>query len=166
MKFELGREQLRIIRSIFAEAEEDNKFIFIKGGWNIDLSYGSQTRKHKDIDFHYDLKDRKFWENFFEEKGFKEEKDGWSSIFTNSDGIVVDFEGVSVSGEILTWNHGGSSKSQDVFEDKDYSGLRFKGMKLNVEKYLKLKSAKEGKQLREKDKHDLALMEEVDKIKS
>lgn len=146
---------IQIIKDIFKIADEQNKFIFIKGGWNIDLSHGKQTREHEDVDFHYDLKDKLFWQQYFQEKGFKPEiKDDRYTVY-EKEGSKIDMEAVVVSENTITWKLGGTSKITDVCEEKVFSGFKFRGMKLGVEKYLKEKHAER----REKDKHDLEIIQ-------
>lgn len=161
-KYNLGETQLKIIKEIINNAEIENKSIFVKGGWNIDLSYGKQTREHGDIDFHYDLRDKKYWRKFFEARGYSTNKqDDWYTIFKNN-GVQIDFEGFKLSGNNITWKHGGTAKLEEVCKEKKYDDFRFKGMKLGVEKFLKEKATNEGQKMREKDKHDFKI---IDKLK-
>lgn len=62
--------QIKAIIEIFEIASRENKLIFLKGGWNIDLSYGQITREHEDIDFHFEKKDYDFLERLVYIYGF------------------------------------------------------------------------------------------------
>jgi len=164
VKDQKTKRQLAMIKKIFQVAQNQDKFIFIKGGWNIDLSFGRPTRHHKDIDFHFNKKDKNFWKKWFKKRGFMiEEKDDWYLIFSLDD-IAIDFEAMQLSGQKIIWKHGHTSKISEVVEDDKYLGNIYKKMKLYVEEYLKHKSAKEGKKLRKKDLHDLAFIKQM-KIK-
>jgi len=155
------KRQLAIIKKIFQTARNEDKFIFIKGGWNIDLNFGKITRDHQDIDFHFDKKDAESWKDWFKQHGFEiEEKNEWSLIFSLG-GISIDFEAVQLSGQKIVWKQGHASEISEVVEEGKYLGTTYKRMKLDVEKYLKQKSAKEGKKLRKKDLHDLALIKQI-----
>jgi lincosamide nucleotidyltransferase A/C/D/E len=155
---------IETIKQIFDTARMNNRLLFIKGGWNIDLAYGEQTRHHDDIDIHYDLADRDFWRGYFNENGFQEKvKDDWYSVFKRGEDITIDFEGVGVAEKTITWSHGGQSNRKDVYEKRTYADFEFAGMKLNVEKYLKEKYREEGNSLREKDNHDLDLIDRINK---
>jgi hypothetical protein len=162
VRIKQSNEQLNIILKIFKQANKNNKLIFLKGGWNIDLSYGRVTRKHDDVDFHYDVSDYSYWKDWLEKRGFKEEKqDELYSIFRSPSGCQIDMEGFNydAKNKLITWNHGGNSKLNDVMEKKRYGGQEYSGMKLEVEKYLKTKHKDYGK--RNKEKHDLRLINQL-----
>jgi hypothetical protein len=158
----ISNEQLRLIFEVFERAKRDNKFIFLKGGWNIDLSYGKVTREHDDIDFHYDISDYDYWKPWFERRGFKEEvRDEFYSIYSSPVGFYVDMGGFKYDPQTkkITWKHGVVSDVEDVVEDKEYKGESYLGMRLGVEKYLKLKHEDFG--TREKDLHDSKILDEL-----
>lgn len=157
----MNQKHLKIIKKIFKTSDQENLLVFIKGGWNIDLAYGEQTRIHDDIDFHYDLRDKNKWQEFFRREGFDQEAvDDYYSVY-RKDGIVIDFEGFKLDGESIIWSHGGSSKSEEVFEESVYEDIDYKRMKLDLELYLKEKSIAANKSNRSKDEHDIQLLKKI-----
>jgi hypothetical protein len=153
------KEQLKIIRETFSYAQDNKSFIFIKGGWNIDLAYGEQTRKHGDIDFHFYIKDTDFWINWFKTKEYTVEVvDPWYSIFRRND-IQLDFEAVDIKNDLLIWKHGGDSKKDDVVEKRTLGEIEYMGMNLGVEEYLKNKDPN----IRSKDRHDLEILSNLNR---
>jgi hypothetical protein len=151
-------KQLNIIKEVLKKADSEDKFIFLKGGWNIDLAYGKKTREHWDVDFHYELKDKDFWKNWtIESGGSFEDINDWYFV-SRLDDVVIDFEGVKVKGDKLEWVHGRESLISDVVEKATYDGNDYNRMKLNVEKYLKEKS----KKIRDKDLHDIKTISEIE----
>lgn len=155
MNFERGEDQLAIIRDIFTKAYENNLFIFIKGGWNIDLHLGKQSRDHDDIDFHFNINDKEFWKNYFEDRAFSKEENKFSLTFKKDD-LTIDFRGIRISSNEIIWDHGGRSKISEVCEEKVFQNFTYRGMLLSVEKYLK-----ERKPLRNKDKKDLEILNKL-----
>jgi len=69
-----SKKQLAFVLEMLEHARTNDKLVFIKGGWNIDLQYGEQTRAHGDVDLHYDVADSDFWRVWFESKQFWEDK--------------------------------------------------------------------------------------------
>lgn len=160
---DISDSQLKLIIDVFDSSKKDKKLIFLKGGWNIDLSYGKVTRPHEDVDFHFNLADKKYWQNWFTKKGFTElPQNDYYSKYVSPEGFSVDVEGFKYEPktETITWADGGVSKYDEVVEKKEYKGKKFLGMKLSVEKYLKMKKMKDlGK--RKRDIHDLEIIEKV-----
>ncbi len=153
--------QLNFIEEILQVAQENNKFIFLKGGWNIDLSFGRPTRHHDDIDFHFDIKDIDFWKAWFKKHSFSVKKEtDWYFVFSKGN-IHIDFGGVEVSKDKLIWEQGNSSKISDVIEPATWRNVKYNKMKLGVEEYLKNKYAQNGHGLRKKDLHDLRIIKTI-----
>ena len=159
---QINELQLQHILDVFREAGTHNKFTFIKGGWNIDLHYGKPTRTHDDIDFIFDIIDKEFWKVCHYQNSFSTEiVDEFYSVYRNELGIVADFEGVSIKDTDIIWKHGGVSPIDQVVERVKHNNTEFLGMKLNVEKYLKEKGRKEGKETREKDTLDVEIIDKL-----
>lgn len=151
-------KQIRIIKKVLKEAERNNKFIFLKGGWNIDLAYGKKTREHWDIDFHYDLADKEFWRKWtIQLSGTTEDVNDWYFASKIGD-IIIDFEAVKIKGDKLQWVHGRESLISDVVEETEFEGIKYNRMKISVEKYLKEKNQK----IREKDIHDINTISKIE----
>ena len=157
---ETTKKQLELIKLVFLTADEHNKFIFLKGGWNIDLSYGKITREHEDVDFHYNVRDKIFWQEWYSNKGFtKNPQTNFYTIYNSPDDYHVDMGGLELDKNTITWNHGGIAEIEEVVKEKKFETMHFLGMKLNVEKYLKLKHKDFGK--RKRDTHDLNILNEL-----
>lgn len=91
--------------------------------------------------------------------GFKEDINGNNSHSYSKKDLTIDLEGFDFDDGVITWSHGGISRVEDVFEDKTYEYLEFKGMKLSLERYLKEKHEDFGK--RQKDIDDVNIIRNI-----
>ncbi|EKE00331.1 MAG: hypothetical protein ACD_22C00047G0017 [uncultured bacterium] len=159
---DLAQKQYDFIEKIFAYSKEHGKPLFLKGGWNIDLVYGQVTRDHEDIDLMFDTSDHPFWRDWYAKQGFTEQPQGeFYSIYESPEGFHVDMGGFSFDpkAQVITWSHGGTAKLTEVAELQIYKDFSYLGMKMGVERYLKLKHADYGK--RERDKKDVEILNKI-----
>ena len=81
------------------------------------------------------------------------------TIYKSPDNYHVDMGGLALDKNTITWSHGGTADIKEVVKEKEFETMHFLGMKLSVEKYLKLKHKDFGK--RKRDAHDLKILNEL-----
>ena len=135
---------------------------WIDGGWGVDLLFGKQTRNHRDIDINFDAKYTDELIEFLLNKGYKIDTD-WlpvrMELYSNEYGYL------DIHPFIL--NEDGTSKQADLeggwyeFEKDYFDNVNFEG---KIIPCISLKGQKifhTGYELREKDKHDISILENL-----
>ncbi|MDO5564881.1 MAG: aminoglycoside adenylyltransferase [Eubacteriales bacterium] len=135
---------------------------WIDGGWGVDILYGKQTRDHKDIDINFDAQHTEKLLNILLQYGYKIDTDLRPvriELYSDKYGYL------DIHPFIL--NEGGTSK-QANFEggfyefDKDFFGNAFfEGKTIPCISLKGQKIFHSGYELRNKDKHDIAILENI-----
>ena len=144
--------------------EKANIKYFIDGGWGVDMLYGKQTRPHRDIDIDYDSNYTDKLLNILSKLGYKIDTDQRPvriELYSDKYGYL------DIHPFIL--NNNGTSKQAnfegDFFEfDKDLFGsVIFKKRTIPCISLKGQKLFHSGYELRDKDKHDILVLNELSK---
>lgn len=135
---------------------------WLDGGWGVDILAGKQTRAHRDIDINFDSQHTEKLLNILFKYGYKVDTD-WKPVRIE---LYSDKYGyLDIHPFIL--NEDGTSKQADLeggwYEfDKDlFSNAVFEG---KIIPCISLKGQKlfhSGYELRDKDKHDILILESI-----
>lgn len=137
---------------------------WIDGGWGVDLLAGKQTRNHRDIDIDFDSRHTEKLLNVLFEYGYKVDTD-WKPVrielYSGKHGYL------DIHPFVL--NEDGTAKQADLeggwYEfDKDFFGhADFEGKKIPCISVKGQKIFHSGYELRDKDKHDILILEGISK---
>lgn len=135
---------------------------WIDGGWGVDLLAGKQTRDHRDIDVNFDSQYTEKLLNLLFEYGYKIETD-WKPVrielysekygYLDIHPFVLNGDGTAKQADL----EGGWYEFEKdffgtaVFEGKTISCITLKGQKIFHSGY----------ELRDKDKHDITILENL-----
>ena len=144
---------------------ESEKIVFwIDGGWGVDLLAGKQTRIHRDIDINFDAQYTETLLDILAKHGYKIDTDQRPvriELYSDELGyldihpFVLNEDGTSKQAD----HEGGWYEfekdyfSSTVFEDKIIPCISLKGQKIFHSGY----------ELRDKDKHDITVLEDISK---
>ena len=127
---------------------------WLDGGWGVDILAGKQTRIHRDIDINFDAEYTEKLLNILMDFGYKIDTD-WRPIrielysdklgYLDIHPFVLNDDGTSKQAAL-----GGGSA---FFEGKTIPCISLKGQKIFHSGY----------ELRDKDKHDIAVLERLEK---
>lgn len=144
--------------------ENSGILYWIDGGWGVDILAGQQTREHRDIDIDFDAEHTEKLLEMLLKYGYKIDTD-WRPVRIE---LYSDQYGyVDIHPFIL--HEDGTSKQADLeggwyqFE-KDYFGQTvFEGKTIPCISLKGQKIFHTGYKLRDKDKHDIAILESISK---
>lgn len=135
---------------------------WIDGGWGVDILAGKQTRVHRDIDINFDAQHTERLLNILLEYGYEVDTD-WKPVrielYSETNGYL------DIHPFVL--NEDGSSKQADLeggwYEfDKDFFGNAvFEGRTIPCISVKGQKLFHSGYELRDKDRHDLSILENI-----
>ncbi|GAA0265583.1 hypothetical protein GCM10008922_25870 [Faecalicatena contorta] len=137
---------------------------WIDGGWGVDILAGKQTRHHRDIDINFDAQYTDKLLSILLEQGYEVDTD-WKPVRVELYSEKYGF--LDIHPFIL--NEDGTSKQADLeggwYEfDKDFfSNAVFEG---RIIPCISLKGQKlfhSGYELRDKDRHDISILESIEK---
>ena len=137
---------------------------WIDGGWGVDILAGKQTRHHRDIDINFDAQYTDKLLSILLEQGYEVDTD-WKPVRVELYSEKYGF--LDIHPFIL--NEDGTSKQADLeggwYEfDKDFfSHAVFEG---RIIPCISLKGQKlfhSGYELRDKDRHDISILESIEK---
>ena len=153
------KEDLMAVVSLF---ENMGILYWVDGGWGVDLLAGKQTRGHRDIDINFDAQYTERLLDILSEHGYKVETD-WKPVRIE---LYSDEYGyLDIHPFVL--NDDGTSKQADLeggwYEfEKDYFGSAvFEGRTIPCISLKGQKIFHSGYELRDKDKHDLSVLESI-----
>lgn len=135
---------------------------WIDGGWGVDILAGKQTRVHRDIDINFDAQHTERLLNILLKYGYEVDTD-WKPVrielYSETNGYL------DIHPFVL--NEDGSSKQADLeggwYEfDKDFFGNAvFEGRTIPCISVKGQKLFHSGYELRDKDRHDLSILENI-----
>lgn len=150
------------LMKVISLLEEANIKYWIDGGWGIDILFGKQTRKHRDIDVDFDAKYTEKLLIILKNNGFKVKTD-WTPVrielYSNEWGyldihpFILNNDGTSKQADL----EGGFYEFESdyfgsaIFNDKSIPCISLKGQKIFHTGY----------ELREVDRHDLEILESL-----
>ncbi len=155
------KQDLISIINIFERA---NIKYWVDGGWGVDILAGKQTRPHRDIDINFDAQHTEKLLNILFEYGYKIDTDWkpvrielYSEIYGYLDihPFVLNYDGTSKQANLEGGWYEFDSDFFDsvVFEGKVIPCISLKGQKIFHSGY----------ELRDKDKHDISILENISK---
>lgn len=137
---------------------------WIDGGWGVDILAGKQTRAHRDIDIDFDAQDTEKLLKILEEYGYEADTD-WRPVrielYSNKYGyldihpFVLNEDGTFKQADLEGgwYEFGKDYFSSADFESKTIPCISVKGQKIFHSGYA----------LREKDRHDILVLENITK---
>jgi len=144
--------------------ENEGIIFWIDGGWGVDILAGKQTRVHRDIDINFDAQYTDRLLNILSEHGYEVDTD-WRPVrielysekygYLDIHPFVLNEDGTSKQADL----EGGWYEfdkdlfSNAVFEGKIIPCISLKGQKLFHSGY----------ELRDKDRHDISILESITK---
>lgn len=135
---------------------------WIDGGWGVDILAGKQTRTHRDIDINFDAQHTERLLNMLLEYGYKIDTD-WKPVRIEL--YSENYGYLDIHPFVL--NEDGTSKQADLeggwYEfDKDFfSNAVFEGKTIPCISVKGQKIFHSGYELRDKDKHDISIIENI-----
>lgn len=160
-----------LLLDIASAAQKAGKRYYIGGGFAVDLTFGSISRHHEDIDFHPMEEDTPWWKDWFCSKGYIISKDPdmeeypYAFLPTNKNhDYFADVYPVRVSTDgSIAVTHTDKYRGRRWWEGKSWNDVRritYKGQTIMVEDYVTVLQQKEGHikahggTLQEKHLHD------------
>lgn len=157
-----------LVLKIAGAAKENKKEYFIGGGFAIDLSLGTISRNHHDIDFHPMLFDSSWWTDWFTNQGYevrnrqdpKFSETWW--VYNSKNEFLVDMWPFQLQNGTLTINYEG--KYIDAKRNWDETRLiSYKNVNIRIENpqrvlEQKTRHVKKSKKYRPIDIHDFKLL--------
>lgn len=137
---------------------------WLDGGWAVDVLYGRQTREHRDIDINFDAKHTEILINKLEKIGYKIDTD-LRPVRTELYSEVYGY--LDIHPFILLEN--GKSKQANFdggfyeFEEDYFDNFVFEGRTIPCISLKGQKIFHTGYELREKDKHDILILNDLSK---
>lgn len=135
---------------------------WIDGGWGVDILAGKQTRDHRDIDINFDSQCTEKLLNILFEYGYEVDTD-WAPVRIE---LYSDKYGyLDIHPFVL--NEDGTSKQADLeggwyrFEKDVFGSAIFEGKTIPCISVKGQKLFHSGYDLREKDKHDIRILESL-----
>ena len=135
---------------------------WIDGGWGVDILAGKQTRTHRDIDINFDAQHTERLLNMLLEYGYKIDTD-WRPVRIELYSEIYGY--LDIHPFVL--NEDGTSKQANLeggwYEfDKDFfSNAVFEGKTIPCISVKGQKIFHSGYELRDKDKHDISIIENI-----
>ena len=161
MKEVTTKEDLLAVVDIFENA---GITYWIDGGWGVDILAGKQTRAHRDIDVNFDADKSEKLLKILSEYGYEVDTD-WAPVrielYSNTYGFL------DVHPFVL--NDDGTSKQADTeggwyeFEKDFFGNAVFEGRSIPCISLKGQMIFHSGYELRDKDKHDLLILEKLAK---
>ena len=135
---------------------------WIDGGWGVDILAGKQTRNHRDIDINFDSQHTDKLLNLLSEYGYEVDTD-WSPVrielysekygYLDIHPFVLDRDGTAKQATLEGgWYH---------FEKDLFGSAVFEGMTIPCISVKGQKIFHSGYDLRDKDKHDINILESI-----
>jgi len=137
---------------------------WIDGGWGVDILAGKQTRVHRDIDIDFDAQHIEKLLHILLEYGYKEDTD-WKPVRIELYSEKYGY--LDIHPFIL--NEDGTSKQADLeggwyeFEKEYFGNAVFEGKTIPCISVKGQKVFHSGYELRDKDKHDILILENISK---
>lgn len=135
---------------------------WIDGGWGVDILTGKQTRQHRDIDIDFDAEHTEGLLKILLEYGYEIDTD-WAPVrielYSDKNGyldihpFVLDADGTSRQADL---DGGWYEFEKDYFGSAIFEGQLIPCISLKGQKIFH-----SGYELREKDKHDILILEEL-----
>lgn len=153
------KEDLMTVINIFENASIT---YWIDGGWGVDILAGKQTRTHRDIDINFDAQHTERLLNMLLEYGYKIDTD-WKPVRIEL--YSENYGYLDIHPFVL--NEDGTLKQADLeggwYEfDKDFfSNAIFEGKTIPCISVKGQKIFHSGYELRDKDKHDISIIENI-----
>ena len=154
-----AKEDLMSVISLFESA---GITYWIDGGWGVDILAGKQTRNHRDIDVNYDAQQTEKLLCMLLDCGYKIDTD-WRPVRIELYSEKYGY--LDIHPFIL--NEDGTSKQADLeggfydFERDFFGNASFEGRIIPCISIKGQKIFHSGYELREKDRHDIAILEAI-----
>ncbi len=135
---------------------------WIDGGWGVDILAGKQTRTHRDIDINFDAQQIERLLNILLEYGYKIDTD-WRPVRIEL--YSENYGYLDIHPFVL--NKDGTSKQADLeggwyeFDEDFFSKAVFEGKTIPCISVKGQKIFHSGYELRDKDKHDISIIESI-----
>lgn len=153
------KEDLKTVINILEQAGIQ---YWIDGGWGVDILFGKQTRDHRDIDVNFDAQYTKNLLKILLDYGYEIDTD-WQPVrielysknygYLDIHPFVVNEDGTSKQANL---EGGWYEFEKDLFDRVSFGGKTIPCISLKGQKLFH-----SGYELREKDIHDLAILEKL-----
>jgi aminoglycoside 2''-adenylyltransferase len=88
----MNTEQIELIKTLFAKAEEHGIMLWLQSGWAIDARLGKVMREHDDIDVAFPLEQQEAFEALLKDLGCENKESEKYGFIMHKDGVAIDCE--------------------------------------------------------------------------